>query len=55
MDDFDWTIGNNGSMLEGTGPPLDHTMGTDLGRLYDRKLIIITIIFHYHYHIIAFT
>eukprot|EP00057_Strongylocentrotus_purpuratus_P018004 XP_011672478.1 PREDICTED: MAM and LDL-receptor class A domain-containing protein 1-like [Strongylocentrotus purpuratus] len=31
MDDFDWTIGNNGSMLEGTGPPSDHTMGTDLG------------------------
>ncbi|XP_063956689.1 MAM and LDL-receptor class A domain-containing protein 1-like [Lytechinus pictus] len=30
-DDFDWSIGNNGSSIEGTGPPVDHTMGTDLG------------------------
>ncbi|XP_071956932.1 MAM and LDL-receptor class A domain-containing protein 1-like [Antedon mediterranea] len=30
-DDFDWSIGNNGTASLGTGPQIDHTMGTETG------------------------
>lgn len=31
MDDFDWTIGQNGTASRGTGPPFDHTFGSSTG------------------------
>ena len=31
MDDFDWTIGQNGTASVGTGPPYDHTFGSSTG------------------------
>ncbi|KAJ8050465.1 MAM and LDL-receptor class A domain-containing protein 2 [Holothuria leucospilota] len=30
-DDFDWSLGSNGVIEDGTGPPVDHTRGTDNG------------------------
>ncbi|XP_072182120.1 MAM and LDL-receptor class A domain-containing protein 1-like [Diadema setosum] len=30
-DNFDWSRGNNGSSIDGTGPDIDHTLGTQLG------------------------
>ncbi|XP_072014819.1 MAM and LDL-receptor class A domain-containing protein 2-like [Amphiura filiformis] len=31
-DDFDWEIGQNGTVTEGTGPQFDHTTGTEIGK-----------------------
>ena len=31
-DDFDWSIGNNGTSSSTTGPSVDNTYGTQLGR-----------------------
>ena len=33
-DDFDWIIGSGGTPSYGTGPSMDHTLGTDSGKIF---------------------